>query len=221
MNGLPYYKRFPKDFLDGTVLLPFELKGAYGIVLDLIYMHGGKLPNNSRYISGQLSVSVRKWNSFKLALIEADKIQVTGEFIQNYRAVIELETLSKFQNKQRENRSHPNKINGLQTPKLDHSRDYTDTDTDTKKESKKGICVFSEDFENWWKDEYPDRKGSQGSKPQSKAIYIRNRKAGVTKEQISKATKEYFDELWEAESVGTEFVKLTTTWLNGKFWEND
>ena len=80
---------------------------------------------------------------------------------------------------------------------------------------------FEKDFEDWWKDEYPARKGTQGSKPQSKAIYIRNRKAGVTKEQISKATQEYFDELWEADRVGTEFVKQTTTWLNGKFWEND
>ena len=83
------------------------------------------------------------------------------------------------------------------------------------------ICAFEKDFEDWWKDEYPARKGTQGSKPQSKAIYIRNRKAGVTKEQISKATQEYFDELWEADRVGTEFVKQTTTWLNGKFWEND
>ncbi|MFK5283859.1 DUF1376 domain-containing protein, partial [Lacticaseibacillus paracasei] len=54
MNGLPYYKAYPRDFIEGTIGMPFELKGAYRLLLDLIYMQGGRLPDDAKYISGLL-----------------------------------------------------------------------------------------------------------------------------------------------------------------------
>ena len=57
MNGLPYYKAYPRDFIEGTVGMSFELKAAYRLVLDLVYMQGGDLPDNSRYIAGLLGCS--------------------------------------------------------------------------------------------------------------------------------------------------------------------
>lgn len=44
MNGLPYYKAYPRDFIEGTVGMSFELKGAYRLVLDLIYLRSGNCP---------------------------------------------------------------------------------------------------------------------------------------------------------------------------------
>ena len=41
---LPYYPRYTKNFLDATSGWPLELKGAYSILLDLIYYQGDKLP---------------------------------------------------------------------------------------------------------------------------------------------------------------------------------
>lgn len=131
MNGLPYYKRYPRDFIEGTIALPFEVKTTYAFILDLIYMQGGTLPDDPRYIAGLLSVSVRKWNSLRQQLIDYGKIQVSGEFLTNYRAIIELESLAKVQDKQRENRSRPNKNKDLQTPRSHH----TDTDTDKKEDT--------------------------------------------------------------------------------------
>ena len=75
--SLPYYKRYPRDFLEGTIGLSFEEKGAYAIVLDLIYMRDGGLPDDGRYIAGQLGCSVRMWSKIKTALIEKGKISVT------------------------------------------------------------------------------------------------------------------------------------------------
>ena len=121
MNGLPYYKAYPRDFIEGTIGMPFEIKCAYRVVLDLIYMQGGNLPDDPRYISGLLGCSVRKWKSIRSALIECDKLQVSGKFLTNYRAVSELETLSKLQNKQSENRSRPNKNKDLKSPRSDHT----------------------------------------------------------------------------------------------------
>jgi 5-methylcytosine-specific restriction endonuclease McrA len=74
--SLPYYKRFPRDFLEGTIGLSFEVKGAYAIVLDLIYMRDGRLPDDARFIAGQLGCSVRKWTTIREELIARGKLQV-------------------------------------------------------------------------------------------------------------------------------------------------
>lgn len=121
MNGLPYYKAYPRDFIEGTVGMPFELKGAYRIVLDLIYMQGGRLPDDARYISGLLGCSMKKWNGIRDALVATGKLTVSGEFLTNDRADKEVETLRKLQDKQRENRSRPNKIKEIQSPRCDHT----------------------------------------------------------------------------------------------------
>lgn len=135
MNGLPYYKAYPRDFIEGTVGMPFEEKCAYRVILDLIYLHGGKLPDDSRYISGVLGCAVRKWNLIRNALVEGGKIQVNGEFIENYRAIIELEILGKFQDKQRKNATASSKNKDIRKPRQRH----TDTEPDTyKKEEPKG-----------------------------------------------------------------------------------
>ena len=130
MNGLPYYKRYPRDFIEGTVGLPFEVKVTYSFILDLIYMHGGYLPDDPRYISGHLGVSVRKWNSLRQALIDVGKIQVADGCLSNYRAVSVLESLVKLSCKMRENRLGWRKNKDLQEQKIKQSEpDKKERDT--------------------------------------------------------------------------------------------
>lgn len=119
MNGLPYYKAYPRDFIEGTIGMPFELKGAYRLVLDLIYMQAGKLRDDPRYISGLLGCTLRKWKSLRDELVAMDKLQVAGGFLTNYRAITELEALAKLQDKQSENASGSRKNKGLEKPRLD------------------------------------------------------------------------------------------------------
>ena len=157
MNGLPYYKAYPRDFIEGTIGMPFEIKCAYRVILDLIYMQGGQLPDDPRYISGLLGCSVRKWNSIRNSLVEMGKLQVIGKFLTNYRAVSELETLSKYQDKQAENASDLNKNKDLQNRSLNHSRDKTEPINKKeldKSNSKKGSrlpndWVAPKDFVDW------------------------------------------------------------------------
>lgn len=130
MNGLPYYKAYPRDFIEGTIGMDFELKGAYRLILDLIYMQGGNLPDDARYISGLLGCTIKKWNNIRAKLVELGKIEVRGEFLANYRADKELETLGKLSEKQRQNRANPNKNRELQSPRFDHTEPDTDTDTE-------------------------------------------------------------------------------------------
>jgi len=136
MNGLPYYKAYPRDFIEGTIGMPFEVKCAYRVVLDIIYMQGGNLPDDARYISGVLGCSIRKWKSIRQSLLDLDKLHVCGEFLMNYRAGKEVETLAKLQEVQRENASSHNKNKDLQKPRLSQSEPEPEPSRE-KKERKK------------------------------------------------------------------------------------
>lgn len=208
MNGLPYYKRYPRDFIEGTIGLGLELKTAYAFLLDLIYMQGGNLPDEPRYISGLLECSIRKWKSLRQSLIEAGKITVSGEFLTNYRAVSELETLAKLSRKQSENASGPRKTNDLQKPRQNH----TDTDTDTKKKN------ILDDFEKFWR-AYPKRKGGNPKHPASLKFNLAA-KNGAEPSEIIEAAKEFAASERTEGREGTEFVPQAVTWLNQRRWED-
>jgi uncharacterized protein YdaU (DUF1376 family) len=126
MNGLPYYKAYPRDFVEGTIGMPFEIKCAYRVVIDLIYMQGGRLPDDARYISGHLGCTIRKWKIIRNELVSLGKLNVIDGFLANYRADNELEILRKLQEKQAENGRAPRKIKGLQKPRLNHTEPEPD-----------------------------------------------------------------------------------------------
>lgn len=131
MNGLPYYKAYPRDFVEGTIGMPFEVKCAYRVVIDLIYMQGGRLPDDARYISGHLGCTVRKWNSIRSELVALGKLRVIDGFLANYRADNEIETLRKLQDKQAENARAPRKNKGLEKPRLHHTEPEPEPYKDT------------------------------------------------------------------------------------------
>ena len=79
MSERPWYRRYGSDFIAGTLGLSLEEKGAYSIVLDLIYDRRRPIPDDARYIAGVCGCSVRKWTAIKfkrrfvkLLLIETD-----------------------------------------------------------------------------------------------------------------------------------------------------
>jgi len=162
-NKLPYYKRYPRDFLEGTLGMPFELKAAYGLVLDLIYIHGTELPDDKRFIAGQLNVSVRKWSSIRSKLIEMGKLQIISGFISNYRAVIELESLSKYQDKQAENGSGSNKNKDLQEPAPKPKSNQPEPEPEPVKKVSKKV-----DFDLFWR-LWPNKV----AKPKAKAAWLK------------------------------------------------
>lgn len=101
--------------------MPLELKGAYRVLLDLIYMQGGDLPDDPHYISGQLGCSVRKWKSIRESLLERGKIQAENGLISQKRARKELEISRKYQETQSENRRGFSKNNDLSKPPSNHT----------------------------------------------------------------------------------------------------
>lgn len=183
MNGLPYYKRYPRDFVEGTIGLGLELKTAYAFILDLIYMQGGKLPDEPRYISGLLECSVRKWNSIRERLIEAGKIASVEGYLTNYRAVSELESLAKLQDKQRENRSRPNKIKEIESPPFNHTEPDTDTERNKKRARENALAASFDEFWNSW----PNKVG----KPAARKAWPRALAAAGSVDVINAGVRRY------------------------------
>ena len=95
----PWYKRYPADFIQGTMGLSLEEKGAYSIILDLIYAKGAPIVDDERYIAGVCNISLRKWAVIRERLIEAKKITISAGFISNFRAEKEIENVSKLERK--------------------------------------------------------------------------------------------------------------------------
>lgn len=75
--------------------------------------------------------------------------------------------------------------------------------------------LLEEEFEQWWKNEYPERKGH--SKVKAKGLYLKHRKAGVSKDEIWKATNQYWQEC-SVEEKPEKFILHATTFLNNQPW---
>ena len=100
---LPWYRRFPDNFIAGTVGLTLEEKGAYSLILDLMYVRGGPVPDEPRYIAGVCNCSVRKWNAIRQRLIDLGKITVADGYLTNHRAEEELDIARKISREAAEN----------------------------------------------------------------------------------------------------------------------
>ena len=164
--SLPYYKRFPRDFLEGTIGLSFEVKGAYAIVLDLIYMRDGRLPDDARYIAGQLGCSVRKWSAIRSELVEAGKLQVVGGIISNFRADYLTEESRKYQDKQAEIAGNPRRNKPLRQPQASQSESEPEPENNAR-----ALFVCAGDRFDEALDAYPARGVAVTSVPNARRLW--------------------------------------------------
>jgi len=145
VSARPWYRRFGSDFIAGTLGLTLEEKGAYSLILDLIYDHGGPIADDPRYIAGVCGCSVRKWTTIRTALIHAGKIVLGEGTISNSRAEFELETDAKTArklaengakggNKRAENQAGRNENNNLDEAGLKHRAPVQNPEPEKKKE---------------------------------------------------------------------------------------
>lgn len=214
--SLPYYKRFPRDFLDGCIGMSLEVKGAYAVVLDLIYMRDGKLPDDERYIAGQLGCSVRKWNSIKSELIQRGKLVVESGFISNFRADFLLEETRKYRDKQAEIAAKPRKNNTLRQPDRSQSEPEPDT-TEAKapvvstRPKKRDIA---EGFLAFWQ-AYPLKKGKDAAAKAFAKALTRIEEPdplSIILAGIERCQREWDD---------PKYIPHPATWLNQGRWADE
>lgn len=217
MNGLPYYPRYPRDFFDGTNGMSFEVKGAYAMLLDLIYMCGGHLYDEPRFIAGHMNCSVRAWGNYRAELISRGKIKVENGIISNFRADKELIIQRSFQDKQRINGSQPKKnkdiAEAVAKPKASH--------TDTHTEEEKSIALSrakpkAERFEEFW-EVYPHRGGQKRGKKPAGQSYERAVAKGIPEQLLIDAAKRSAMD----KTVIDGFARDPATWLNQEGWADE
>lgn len=179
----PWYKRYARDFHEGTRKLTLEERGAYSDIIDLIFMAGGPIEDDDKGIAFKLCIDVRKWKRLRARLLSVGKLYITRGHIHNARAKEVLD--------QREIERRSMGRRGVDRPELDPDlfenvldfnapRRPTSTESDLQKEDK-------------------DRKEEREALKQSKPIpaYIRGsliRKVGL---QCAVAwIDEYYDQGW-------------------------
>jgi uncharacterized protein YdaU (DUF1376 family) len=79
MSGLEWYPRNSRKALKGMQGLSLELRGAYNTLIDLIYDRGEPVPDDDRWLAGQMGVSVRKWKQLRADLLAAGRIIARAE----------------------------------------------------------------------------------------------------------------------------------------------
>lgn len=215
MNGLPYYKAYPRDFMEGTIGMSFELKGAYRLVLDLIYMQGGRLPDDATYICGHLGCSKRAWTGYREALLKAGKLTLADGYLTNYRAVIELEKLAKLSDVQREKRLGKSKNKTLQEPQFHQPEPEPEPDKKVSATHSPARAPEPERFDEFW-GVYPHGANKTGKKP-ARDAYRRAVARGASEQDIINGARAYH----HSDRVKRGFIRNPATWLNQEGWTDE
>lgn len=97
MTRTPWHKHYHTDALSGMASLPVDLRGVYYTLLDLMYDRGEDLAESDQMMAARMCCSVRKWKSYRTALIQMGKIELTSEGkITNKRFQTELKKSRKL-----------------------------------------------------------------------------------------------------------------------------
>ena len=142
MNGLPWYQRFPRDLIEGTVGMPYDVKMQYWALLDLIFLYNNALPDDANFICGTFGCSKQLWRKVRAELIAREKIQINNDIISNKRAENILESSRKYSTKQANNRRGHSKNNELPEPEAQPNSNQKSTKTEpphTHTQSLEGI----------------------------------------------------------------------------------
>ncbi len=233
MRTRPWYKRYPSDFLHGTAGLSLEVKGAYSVVLDLIYDRRGPIPDDARWIAGHCGCSTRQWNKIRAVLLEAGKLCKADGYLTNQRAVEELQIAeeaakklaesgakggtksAETRRKIAENEGDINKINEIDEAPLQaalkHTRAVQKLDIRLPPISPDGGLPSHEDFFAF-KGAYPKREGAQDW-TKARERFARIVKAGTDPQILIGAARAYKAETDRTNNTGTRFVKQAATFL--------
>lgn len=85
MSERPWYKRYPSDFVSGTIMLSAEEKGVYAILLDLMYDKGEAIVDDAQWLGRVCGCTTRRFNQIKQVLADQNKIILRDGFITNNR----------------------------------------------------------------------------------------------------------------------------------------
>lgn len=238
MSERPWYRRYPSDFLHGTAGMSLEVKGAYSVVLDLIFDRRGPIPDDARWIAGHCGCSVRLWNRIRSELIEAGKLIAQDGKLGNERALREVandelsarklaENGAKGGNKsaetrrnRAENRSEPNENNDIAEAGLVAGLKHRARVPEPYTRNNPIVPLPKPDIEGSFrefKQAYPKRDGSQ-EWARAKTRFAALVGKGIPPDRLIASAQAYCAEAVRKGNLGTSYVKQAATFLSGA-WE--
>jgi uncharacterized protein YdaU (DUF1376 family) len=217
MSNRPWYKRYPADFIAGTLSLTLEEKGAYSVVLDLLYDRGAPIPDDARWIARVCGCSTRRWRQIRETLIAAGKLMVVDGHLTNARFNIQHLSEEKEAQKLAENGAKgAEKTNEKRASSKENSdlaeKGPPENDRHTryqKPDSRKSYPPLSpHGFSEFW-EAYPLRK-ARGAAEKAWAKAVKRAPPG----EIIAAAERY-------RPPDPKFTKHPATWLNQDCWTDE
>lgn len=219
-QGLDWYKRDPRAFVEGVQGLGPEVIGAYAVLLDLMYARGGAIRRDDRHLSGVLGCSVRKAKSLTDALIDTGKIVSRDDYLTNKRVETEAkrkrnerELRANAQRERRENERGSNENKGLADKGvLSEAPLEKEKEKDKEKNTPltpRGGGGVEDEFEEWW--HLCPRKVGKG---QAKKAYRRARKV-TDRQTLTDGIKRF---ALSVHGKDAKYICYPATWLNGERW---
>lgn len=74
----PWYRRFPTNFLLEAMELSLEEKGAFAVIVDLLYVTGNPVRDDPRAIAGLCGCTAHKWKRIREHLIVRGKLVIVS-----------------------------------------------------------------------------------------------------------------------------------------------
>lgn len=238
-----WYKRDPKDALDGMFMLSLEERGAYNTVLDLIYANDDRLVDDDRFLAGHMRCDLRVWKRIKARLVELGKLSLEGGYIRNIRATSTLMqaagTADVNATNGRKSGAARRKNKDLDERTPEPKSKHIDIDRDIDRGNPpispapapepRGVAALRDEAVErrakagrWleFKAAYPKREGGQGW-PAAERKYTALVASGISEEVLIEGAKAYAAHLKATGKIGTQYVKQASTWLNQKGWEDE
>jgi uncharacterized protein YdaU (DUF1376 family) len=91
MGNRPWYKRWPSNFIAGTIHMTLEEAGAYSFLIDLTHDRGGPIVDDPQYLARVCKCSVRKWKALRQRLIDLEKVYEADGFLHQPRALRDID----------------------------------------------------------------------------------------------------------------------------------
>jgi len=217
LPSIPWYKKYPKDYLSDTASLSLEAHGFYNLMLDYLWINDGFLPADEGALARILRIDVRVvrrhlgGTSGRSSGEVRDKFVVENGKISNPRLTKEL---SQANEKSRKAAKSVNKRWGYErtyqrnTDQISDNRLLLRNSAQTKK-----THANLEGFDRWWKT-YPRKV----DKPRAVKVWQAKKLESRADELISVLANQVAHERqWQ----DRQFIPYPATYLNGERWNDE
>lgn len=190
----PWFKFFPRDWLDKTRKLSLEERGAYIDMIAMRMINDGPVPEDYSWLGHQMHVSPRKARAIVEGLIDALKIRRDGEGLTNDRCEEELRA-----------RDHQRKINTETAVKRERGRrENCANEPDKQDENREITNKNNETVEISCPEHSTTRARVDSETEEEKKEYMPTEEVGVDAQEDEpkpRAVRNYteqFEEFWSA-----------------------